>query len=839
MVKKEDDTEDHVDGNPNSKLTTVMHEREFHCADESDNAPVMVKQEDDNVDSNSNSDQSGGGLDFAESISNGDYAKVAVKQESDTQDDVGSSTDAGQSLLSTTANSGFAVEDIAHDNDNDTGTEQNSDDAAEIALEAVVAIEECEIQDDVGNSADAEQLLSTATNTNSGFAVEDMSHSNNNGTGTEQNSNVAAEIALKAIVAIGESEIQGDVGNSADDEQLLNMTANNGFAVGGIMPHGNDNGTGTEQNNDDAAEIALKAVLAINVDTLSSDDLKQKIRMMQKICTGNDNDVMSMIHADNDPTVQDPANQDVFDENYVKVKKKLGIERKKSEASRSKRSRGGEIGRLQDHLVPGLHDHAPNAVPRTLKNKGSPSVRRHGKSRRMSKEAIKIMPWNATESGLVSSNPIHYCNVPERISTIAGEVKKEILQHLGRGLKKYASEMIDYAEEVETGSGYFRAHLKHSYVTQRLPGILPDRFQVKQSASQKEMVFLNTSDGQCHCHFDRDSSALFLVSGYKEVKIASPMDSLARPADGNLHHVDPFSPNEEDHGAFNWETVHLGPGSVLFIPKYWLHCIRSIGTPNTLAFSFQVELNGGARWSQNAFIAREPTTAPVAGITASGDYTAHCLDISNNTASESAREEAEEKAKLKDDNGKTKHKRKLGRSIKVDVDEQGVRDKKKLRPKEEHRSDRIKEENSTSRQPLCRKSSRTLPKCGMLWCSKGFCNEEMWVLQLKFAGRADLPDCPTAVPKHLICMKCCPRNELKATGDPEKEITYPDGKRRSILTRDEFCETSNMERSDLQHYEYASSSYIDYTTKFVNQGRSLYGHAGGKYDAGLAEISMI
>ena len=84
---------------------------------------------------------------------------------------------------------------------------------------------------------------------------------------------------------------------------------------------------------------------------------------------------------------------------------------------------------------------------------------------------------------------------------------------------------------------------------------------------------------------------LCLVSGIKIVKIASPTVNEIGFADGIRQDVNPFSPDVNEHGGFSWTTIHMGPGSSLFIPKYWLHCIKSVGNPHTLAFSFQVQLS--------------------------------------------------------------------------------------------------------------------------------------------------------------------------------------------------------------------------------------------------------
>ena len=178
--------------------------------------------------------------------------------------------------------------------------------------------------------------------------------------------------------------------------------------------------------------------------------------------------------------------------------------------------------------------------------------------------------------GIVSDRPTHYCVVPHRVSTIANELKNELLQQFHEKQNSAASlakpkksGLIYDAQEVEPGSGYFKAHVS-DHVSSQLKSldILPSYLQIKESASQKSIVFYNNNAGQCDCHFDRDSSALFLVSGYKEVKIARPMRSSDRPEDGILHEVDPFSSDEKLHGGFQWKTVHMYPGSVFFYQSF-------------------------------------------------------------------------------------------------------------------------------------------------------------------------------------------------------------------------------------------------------------------------------
>ena len=249
-----------------------------------------------------------------------------------------------------------------------------------------------------------------------------------------------------------------------------------------------------------------------------------------------------------------------------------------SEQKRQKVNR--ELGRLADHLKAGIHyrSHQSLINNQTLERS------------RYSNKAVVERRWDenvASGGHYVSEQPHHFCSVPENISTVANQVKEELLQRFKQGWNGSSDLVID-AYEVEKNAGYYRGHMS-SDVSRKLRNELPGEFAIKETASRSGIVFLNTKAGQCECHFDRDSSALYLVSGYKEVKIAPPMRELDRPADGIMEEVNPFLPNERVHEGFAWQTVHMGPGSVLVIPKYWLHCIRSID--NTLALSFQIQLS--------------------------------------------------------------------------------------------------------------------------------------------------------------------------------------------------------------------------------------------------------
>lgn len=241
-----------------------------------------------------------------------------------------------------------------------------------------------------------------------------------------------------------------------------------------------------------------------------------------------------------------------------------------------------ELDKLGNHNNPGPHDFIP-----LQRSSDEEDVSQSLRSRHDTKEVMKSC-WDEKESGMSSEQPIHYCSIPSGIATLAKQVKKELLERRWNG----RGDLLKTWDEVDPHHipGYFKGHMTNE-TSFEFEDCIPSSFELKRSATQLGIVFLNTQDGTCDTHFDRDSSILYLVSGIKIVKIAPPMSAIGRPNDGILQHVNPFSSDESEHGGFSWTTIHMGPGSSLFIPKYWLHCIKSVGNPHTLAFSFQVQLS--------------------------------------------------------------------------------------------------------------------------------------------------------------------------------------------------------------------------------------------------------
>ena len=309
----------------------------------------------------------------------------------------------------------------------------------------------------------------------------------------------------------------------------------------------------------------------------------------------------------------------------------------------------------------------------------------------------------------------------------------------------------------------------------------------------------------------------------------------------------------------------------MFIPKHWLHCVRSSGNPNTLALSFQVEFDPDADTSIGAMEdLREKIWNPmghssssqkgnneekaelVAAIKGSGMHgdqedcalwTASKPDTGSSSAwnkkkTKTTKSMATFRLKKSPNNdSKGQNSRWNNTNTKNTIKGMsnfGLKKSPGSIKSEHHRSDGL---------PWLRKSTRQRFKCGI--CSSngfvgdGHVKEEMWMLLLQGAKQPPhMATCPTEIPQHLVCFKCCPRNQ-EGIIEPEEVITYPGGERRPILTMDEFCKITNMKKSCFKLYAYVTGSDIDYSSKIMNQGQALFGDAGFDYDACLAEMTMI
>jgi len=625
---------------------------------------------------------------------------------------------------------------------------------------------------------------------------------------------------------------------------------------------------GRGSDDESAARAALETLLAADAAPFVSEDLKRKIAKIQELCEPR--------------KVPCPAGyeEDVF----YGLPEEMQLELSRSKPAQMQREtrrwkrRRRELERLDDRLAPGLHYHAPlpeNAAASAFEADGGGDT-----SKRLAKQStgegghVVEKHWNDRSTHRIPTKPIHYRPVPQCVSVIANQLKSELLRRFG-GNGTETSGLLHDAQEVHPG--YFRAHVSDD-VSLRLKSLdfLPSHFEIKGSAAQKSIVFFNEKDGTCDCHFDRDSSALFLVEGKKEVKMA-PRATTTSSGDGLFPELDPFSSDETMHGGLQWETVNMIPGSVLFIPQFWLHCVRSVGSPQTLALSFQVKFEGGTRST-----ARERGVPTTLGKSPAGPIGEEGEPRTESERKASAGRPIDGKRREQSMTGPIAERAtgsilgkpagpiaKRGRlqmekEKKASADEPVEPAAKRGRPKME---DEAKASNgygkkctaladparttsdanapgprsksqrpSRSPSPPRRKSSRQRFSCGVC-SSNGFVRngvkEEMWILV--FQGRnlpPDLPYCPASVPKHLVCFRCCPRN--RGTGgivEPGEVITYPRGRRRRILTKKEFREGSETtEGRCFGQYAYVTGSDVDYSRGVVNGGRALFGRAGADYE---------
>ena len=85
--------------------------------------------------------------------------------------------------------------------------------------------------------------------------------------------------------------------------------------------------------------------------------------------------------------------------------------------------------------------------------------------------------------------------------------------------------------------------------------------------------------------------------------------------------------------------------------------------------------------------------------------------------------------------------------------------------------------------------------------------------------------CPTTIPKHLICFRCCPRGNENLK--PQKVIVYPDNERRPLLTVNEFCRKGNYLSHCFGYYEFMAGSEVDYAKIIKRQ--ALLDNAGADF----------
>ena len=184
---------------------------------------------------------------------------------------------------------------------------------------------------------------------------------------------------------------------------------------------------------------------------------------------------------------------------------------------RQRKARSREEDNLKDFLQPGGHWFAP-IQQRSLVKASEDDLGLNQNLRSMATSSGPVVTsrcWDdeyAHTKGVHGElKPVHYSSLPENVSSIATLVKEELLRRFRPGWDG-ANDIVSGAYEVQPGSGYYRGHI-HNDISASLRDSLPSNVKVKESAGKIGIVFYNAMGGQCDCHFDRDSSALVLVSG--------------------------------------------------------------------------------------------------------------------------------------------------------------------------------------------------------------------------------------------------------------------------------------------------------------------------------------
>ena len=270
-----------------------------------------------------------------------------------------------------------------------------------------------------------------------------------------------------------------------------------------------------------------------------------------------------------------------------------------------------ELKSLKDINKSGIHDIAP-----CIEHKNETRCQENKKLKRNNGN-ILIIEWSKSHSITISdvNSVIHFQNqkITNNIKNREFIIKK-MMSQLNNNNDINLHNCTEIPEKYfhvnleEISNGYYKGHLEDK-LSMNMDEFLPFIFSIKKSASNKGIVFINTKEDQCNTHFDRDSAILILMKGKKKIKIACPINTsktLQRPEDGIYENIDPFSSNQEMWGQWDWKTIDLSSGEALFIPKNWLHCIKS--TAKTVAFSFQVELRNNYsiinNTSRNKYIRR-------------------------------------------------------------------------------------------------------------------------------------------------------------------------------------------------------------------------------------------
>lgn len=333
------------------------------------------------------------------------------------------------------------------------------------------------------------------------------------------------------------------------------------------------------------------------------------------------------------------------------------------------------------------------------------------------------------------------------------------------------------------------------------------------------------------------------------VLMCNPKNCHPLPFSSGMYpEIDPFTDNRG--GIEDWEKIYMVPGSALFIPKGWLHCIKS--EPGSLALSIQVEGYKPCRQMVESQIESTIIEQSIADFATWSDASksghSHSVDTSCKAKSpdEDAHRPAPSKPGHTTENSSVGVIAKIGQAVvstssehlvrgensvvaQANIESAKMTKRKACNAGSENKLIRIKRHsNGTAHnQQMLRKSNRTILKCGI--CSRGF-GGEMWLLYFQGPSKCQstraLPLSPTILAKHLVCMECRPRGSSRCVS-PREKIIYPDGECRPILTKEEFVSgNSSMLPIDLDEYKFIAASYTDYETQILNNGKAQWGKAG-------------
>ncbi len=172
----------------------------------------------------------------------------------------------------------------------------------------------------------------------------------------------------------------------------------------------------------------------------------------------------------------------------------------------------------------------------------------------------------------------------------------EIAPHLGGSVNTAKKKNSDSSSTSSTRWTYVKARIDPNLFQEYaliFNELLPSGFEIlftKKNRNSSPIVFYNGEQSTCTTHFDRDNSILYILSGQKEVLLASKADmknmkgseKIWGPGDGIYQHITPFQTDDKT----DWQNVILNAGDALYLPKQVVHSIQS--KADTLALSFQV-----------------------------------------------------------------------------------------------------------------------------------------------------------------------------------------------------------------------------------------------------------